>query len=73
MKKLLFVGILCFLFGLTWDISYRNPYYEARGALRIEQKLLGVVYVYTWAAPGFCEKYPSEWYIGKPEELPSLW
>lgn len=57
----LLIIIAAFLFGLTWDVDYRKPYYEVRGYITIKQKLAGIEYVYTWAGPGFCDSYPPEW------------
>lgn len=51
--------ILGFLIGLTFHVSYRAPYYEMRGAIVIEQRVLGLGFAYTWCAPGF--HYPPEW------------
>jgi len=57
--------IFAFLFGLTWRVECRPSYYECRGFVSITQKLLDVEWMYTWAAPGFCEKYPDEWHINR--------
>ncbi len=62
--------ILAFLFGLTWQIDMRSPYYEARGVFRIRQRLLGVEYIYTWADKGFDEKYPPDWNIRRYNSFP---
>lgn len=59
--KISFLLIIGFLFGLTWDVDGRKPYYEARGFFSVKQKLVGVEYVYSWAGPGFRDNYPPEW------------
>lgn len=61
MKKLLLGILIGFLFGLTWDVSWSSPYYEIRGVVSIEQKLLGVRFWYSWSGPGF--NYPPNWDI----------
>jgi len=60
--KLILVALCGFLFGLTWDVSCHLPYYEARGIVSVEQRLLGVKFVYTWSN---FSQYPPEWDIYK--------
>jgi len=45
----IFLVLVGFLFGLTWNVQYRAPYYEGRGCFSVEQKLIGVRYIYTWS------------------------
>lgn len=59
MTKLTIVAIACFLFGMTWDVEFRMPYYECRGFFAIEQTLFGVEASVSWPAKGF--NYPVEW------------
>jgi len=72
MKSIL-IGLACFLFGLTWDITYRLPYYEIRGCLIIQQELLGIEFVYSWADEGFRDMHPDEWDLRRMMDEPNKW
>lgn len=66
--KIIFMLVLSFIFGLTFDIRYRASYYEFRGFVSVTQRLVDVEFIYTWAAPGFSDKYPPIWDIRKVKE-----
>jgi len=62
MKEII-IGLVAFIIGMTFYVSYNRPYYEMRGVLVVEWRPLGVGFSYTWSGPGFCENYPPEWNI----------
>ena len=62
----MFVCLAFFVFGLTWKVEWVEPYYEARGCISVEQRLLDVEFVYNYGAPGFRDKYPAFWNIHRP-------
>ncbi len=65
------IGIVAFIIGLTFYVDYSSPYYEMRGAFVIEQRVLGVGFVYTWSGPGFRDNYPSDWNIYRTKDRPT--
>lgn len=53
--------ILSFAFGVTWDVEYRKPYYEAPGYIRVEQKWFDLYFVRLIPSPGFAKHWPEPW------------
>lgn len=65
-KWVVLIAIVAFLFGLTWQINWMGSYGEMRGRVSIRQRLLGIEFIYSWAAPGF--NYPDDWDVRRYQE-----
>lgn len=63
--KTALIAIVCLLFGMTWNVDWDRPYYEAQGHVSIHQRLLGVEFLYTWN--DFGRNHHREWDIYRKE------